>query len=168
MFCGFAFQHLNLRLCLNGIMHGDYEAIEDVPLGIDVLYRIERPFGELLNAVKKVANLVAVRLELKVALSNMLLGFRHERGDSLANFRDAPLLHQPAQAELGEMSLDLKSASVGVILIQHLPLDSRVRFRSLDLTAEEDLSGSIESMLKDLSNLHWEQVEVLCTQLVHL
>lgn len=88
-------------------MQGGVKAVEDVPLGVDVLHRTQRPFGELRNRVAGVANHVAVRLELNVTLGNELLNLFYKLGESLAEVRDALLLHYLAQAKLGEVSLYL-------------------------------------------------------------
>lgn len=94
---GLAWQHFNLRIRLNRFVHGGDKVVETVYLGVDVLHRSKRLFGEFRNVIAKIANLLRVRLEFEVTLRNQLLNLSHHRRVALADVRDAFLLHDLAQ-----------------------------------------------------------------------
>lgn len=147
-------------------MHGGSKAVLALFLGDSLFHHAERQFREPGNVVAGIVNHVVVRLELKMALKDEHLTLGQDRGEFLADVRDAFLLHELAQTDLRKLSFALELAVFWVILIQYHWLVHRVRFGTLHVTETGKLSRAVKRMHEQTGHQHWEQVQLLSSQFV--
>lgn len=165
---GVTLRHTHIRFFLAEFVYGGDKATKSISLSVNVCRWAKWPSGYFGRGIAEIANLVAVRLELKRILKILLINLFYEREESPINDCVAFLQHELAQVKLRKKTFELKLKSVCVILVQHLLPSRRVQVKVLDLSRKEKLNRAFERIHKQFNHLRHKKFVFLCSLRVHM